>query len=586
LSKKFQKAKRENSEEYDLSQAALDLRSAKKEQAEEKERYEQALENLKAIQSYKEGEERLVELKEGLEKAEAELLEQGEEIQEYMETHDKEIDKNIKSIEKNKEKGDKFMKSLKAIIKPLIDYPVKFANNVIDRGKLQEWLLRIFLAGISLPIKELPVGANIVVNLMDMGPMIIAHIPRIVLKPVELSILTVPDAPDEYPTLALERSGGSMDWSVVWSFLSSLNPGQLSGVIDFSALLDSLNRIQLLEFLKSIDPSSLYEHLKQIDSNIFENVDMSRFMEVLESLDPSELVELLKKADPSKLFENIDISQFIEVLQSINPSKIGSIIDIPKLLDVFDGIEVPKRPSLPTLPKFPDIDFSLPALEMPSLPSIDVPEFPTPSLAWLEGIMGAVDAVLNIMGMLSLGIAPIPEWKMNAEVTHHADTEMKPLRTNLHFNPPAISLAPVRSAEPREIEIKVETKPIEVLKEQSESIQSLADNYTCTIEKIRSILNDVEPTGDCAITGQEIMSSSGILTNILDSDWRNWTASTTNVSAIPTSTPPGFDYDAFIQQKHSIRTQKLLYRSPNSNKRRSNTGETYRRNAYKFPRYG
>lgn len=416
--RQYEEHQKENPEEYFFVRAESDLQNARAELQRMKATARAVRKNKKALESYSKVQDSLNTLSEKIETALEDAAENTEKIQEYNEKYFKVIQKNIKKLEKYKESADSFMESLEKIIEPFKEFSKKYPTQTLDRGTLQEWILRTLLKGVDFPVYTPPVGEDITLDLTDMAFGMDIHVPDISAEPVEMDVFEIPKEPEPL-TLPSFDSYKKQQYRVSW----------------WSSLL----------------------------------------------------------------------AQVFETPHSLTPA-------VPQKLSQKTFPEIPKTPDLP------DFDFSLPAVKMETLPQVDIPELPPNPLKKIKPLIQVVKPFLNLMGILSMGNAPVPEWNLKSYVQQQTNrTEA----SDVDFASSAVSLVQPRKEKPKQKTTTVKNDFEPALSETMDATNQTQKSFECTVERTRSATKGTTLQDDCRSSGQDV---SGVWQNFSHDRWRQWAA--------------------------------------------------------------
>ncbi len=464
LESRIAKAEEENNVSFDFLGAMAELEKRKQQEAQEQQKFEKAQKDHKAVMSYAKGGVFLQELSETIDSAKESLLEQTRMMESYMMSYDDVLGDTLQNLESFQSSADKFMQSLDPIIEPFVKYPQKYPS-AVSRGTLSDWLIRLFLSGISLPVKGVSVGGNQILDVSNSIPVLQAQIPKITTKPVELNVFSIPEKPQSHSI----EEGNPWTFTQLWNWVSSLTSADREKVID----RDRLGSLT---------------------------------------------------GDGSD--ENLNTK-----LQSLSAIQRDEVIDYAALASLMN-VELEEKEGLPILPQFPIFDFKVPSILLPALETLEIPSLPDVSLQTVKDIVTLSSSVLDLVGAVNMGVSPVPEWYLRPHITQQANRETL---GELDFQASALSSPPKRTEKPQETRTEKNTEPTSVLQTERSFVDQVSESFQCVVEKIKNSTKGLPMSRSCGVQGNEISFESGVSSSFYHDDWRKWTASTQDISQVPSA---------------------------------------------------
>ncbi len=329
--------------------------------------------NLEALESYQTEIKKLKVLPQKVKKATKELTKINEIISLYWSTW---MSKNEQAVQKWKN----FAKKTKAIVQTWNDIPQLFTDftvscvpgggggaSSVNRGTLITWLMKILLSAIKLPVIPMPQMPDTVIDLSSVKIGASLTVPEINFTPVNISLPKLPTS------LTLNLNPAKLIEGTLNTSLQSVTTsvGSLGKTTDlaFDSLENITNEADLLVAGKNIESS-----LKSLNANLNTSYSSSIALEV----------------SPENFAGNF--------------------------INNFPALKVPPIPKLPPLPKVvPKVE--LPTINLPQLPTLlPPPNFPN-ILKPVTTIISVIRPFMKtILCWLSMGIIPIPEWKVASRV--------------------------------------------------------------------------------------------------------------------------------------------------------------------------
>ena len=328
--------------------------------------------NIESLKSYQEEIDKMKKLPKKIKKTIKNLEKINDVISDYWSTWTK---KNKKAAKEWK----KFGKKTTAIIKTWNEIPQLFKDftttctpgggggaTSVNRGSLLTWVMKILLSSIKFPVIPMPQFPDIVVDLSKVKIGVSMTIPEISFHPVNVSLPDISGAGESLKNDSSELAGSILK-NTLSGFLESFD--QISNSID--SIIESLGGIENI-------PNITKESLKNALDPLLKSLE--RLANTMESLSKS-LEKSSKKSEDS--LKNL---LKLPPMPSIVPEIVVPVIDLPQL------------PTLLPPPQFPNI-----LKPVTTIVSIIKP------------------FVKNILCMLSMGIIPIPEWKVASRVVQQTN---------------------------------------------------------------------------------------------------------------------------------------------------------------------
>jgi len=351
-----------------------------------------------------------------------------------------------------------------------------------DRGTLIELLLKILLGSISLPVIQMPQLPDVVLDLSNISFGMKIAIPELELKPVELDISgMIPDLSLPNPSLP------NLDLDI-----AALVAGMIPGIPSVGVGV-GLPEMDLPDFGMLGDLAINFDFQKEItlpEINI-----------------PS--LSAIPNLDLNLPDMDFNLSGVIDVNAMIL-AQVGASFSIP---------EIPKFPSLPNI----DLDFSAPMPSMPPVPHLPAPPEIPNILDPLLAIIEIPKKIMKLLCLLVMGVAPVPEWSVNAYVAQLTNRQML---LDLDFTPGALfPSTPKAALEP--IVIAPTFAMGTEITALTDSLAMIADSFSSMITKFGAQNRLPEPIENPKIPikgGEEIVQKPEIITTVYtfdESDFSN-----------------------------------------------------------------
>ncbi len=430
------------------------------EQIDEIEKIETVLdENLRALDSYMTEIKKLKELPKKIKRAVEEMEKINEVVEVYWSTW---INKNKQAVKEWK----KFAKKVKGIVDTWNDIPNLFKDftvscvpgggggaSSVNRGTMISWLLKILLSAVKLPVIPMPQMQNTMIDLSDVKIGVSVTVPEISFSPVPVSLPKLPTTISAKinPAKLIDQSLNAS----LKGFTASIGSVGKMTDLTFDSLEGITNEADLLIAGKNIE-NKLKSYNASLDSSLSTLSGGGNFH------------RLAGHSAGNSANYNAD---FIAKFPTI---KVPNIVVLPPLPKVVPEIKVPtiNLPQLPTL------------LPPPNFPNILKP---------VTAIVSAFKPFMKtILCWLSMGIIPIPEWKVASRVVQLTNrTSLLPM----DFVPSAqLPLMPKMVAPTINIKPKVPLVP---------AFESVNASLTALAQTMNAITNTLSTMGKGGIPNPE-----------------------------------------------------------------------------------
>ncbi|MBT3349252.1 hypothetical protein HOA64_00380 [bacterium] len=433
--------------------------------------------NVQAIESYRETGERIQELPQEFKKLFKQIEETNFFLTEYWENW-------IKTNKRSVSKWQQFEQNLESMYKLWESIPDIFRQFTkdcgtcpVNRGTMEEWLMRVLLGKVKLPVIPAPQIPDVTFDLSRVAIGTQITVPDIVPKPVEFSVPKLPGLPGESVDFLLEQ------------FMGQLGEQILKISITFGALKNLVVQILDGSFTASI---------------------------------PAWLEAFLT--------ENFD-QMILDLLASLQiPGLAGFIQNIP---------EIPILPSLPA--ELLNLDFNPPPVSIPTLPTlIEPPKLPD-FLEKLQAILVIPKTLLKFFCLLNRGLLPIPEWKVATQVVAMTNrTSLMPLDFVSAALSPALPSPPSSSGgllspifkkmqnaadqlpedfsgvrvsadfDASNVTVKMESKFVPALEMMNDQIDQVQQKMSCVLDQLDAQAKGAGSLQNCSGSGAEEMKISRV----------------------------------------------------------------------------
>ncbi len=470
---------------------------------------------MKTVENYKDQQDVLLTIPSQVTAILEEVLQHANTMSEYFKSVNDSVTSSLNEWETFRDTSEPIVKSWEAVPDTLKSFIKSYPSSQVDRGSMQEWLLRIFLSGVELPIIGAPNLPNVNLDISEMtfGFDIIA--PQIQFEPVDMAIFEIPPKLEPFP--------------------------RLPDINDSESFTPHSSNIGDTLLTTTISQESAIP-----------NVDSPRAFPTQKSAFPTTSVDFQPMPPVQKLPEmpSIDFNVQVPELELPSIPEIPSPPAPPNAPDVPSPTASPNTPNIsdiPDSPNTPDIPDAPSVPEMPSIPDV---------LSPIETIMEIPKALLPLMGLLKTGIAPVPEWYLKGyttQLTNRTDI------MGLDFAPGALSPVPAKTTTPPEINIKVEHDFVPELKQLSDTVNILEETFRCVVEGIRSSTKGDQDSSECSTQGEPISQKKSrsfaflellkrgpnIITSLGTAKLRNWLATNVAIDEIAQSLPSNFNATTF-----------------------------------------
>lgn len=302
----------------------------------------------------------------------------------------------------------------------------------VNRGSMLEWLLRMLLGGIKLPVIPMPKLPDIEVDMSRIGIGFSLPVPEIKLEPVPFDIPSLPNLPN----VNVSR--------IFFVFLLRL----VSEIINF-------------DWDAQLSPSA-----QKISGNFLTLLFLGLALDIDDfNIDDVDLLGLV-----NRVFDE----QFQAVIEQFFAN-----IDLEKIPEISAVAVVPLLPQMPRLDQL-GVSLDMPVLNLPVLPTILPPPIIPDFLGKLKTIINIPKPFFNLICFFFMGYLPVPEWKVASTVQERTNrTLLLPIDFSFSALTPKI---PKKS--PQKKTIAFEETYIDFLGEMNQKLADFETLSNCTVRQL------------------------------------------------------------------------------------------------------